>query len=99
MASKHTGAAVGGFGGAGSSLPSKRFDMFPRCQFCAPLEPPPGFDCSMVPDDEPALAAAIYMPTLLLPGLTYTRLTTTEVERGMTCESSLYSAQMSPGLR
>jgi hypothetical protein len=65
-----------------SSFPSKRFDMVPLYQDPPPPEPEPDFD---VPSGGAAFPR--YTATAPLPGLAGTRLTMTELERGIISES------------
>ena len=66
--------------------------MAPLCQVGPALVIPPGFDTG---SDAGAPVPAMYIAALPLPGLTEgIRLTITEVDRGIICESSLYSVYL-----
>lgn len=76
-------------GAVTSSLPSNRFDMAPLCQ--EEPEDPPCLCAESETGGAPAVPA-IYMEALPLPGRADgSRLTTTDEERGIICESSLNS--------
>lgn len=75
-----------------SSLPSKRFDMAPLCHALLLAGPPPLCLCVGSEMGTEAVVPAIYIAALPLPGRADgSRLTITEDERGMICESSLNS--------
>jgi hypothetical protein len=82
---RHTTGLAAGAGV--SSLPSNRLDIAVLCHMGPPVEPGP----------PPALSAGAkvsptYLLALPLPGLAEgRRFTITEVDRGITCASSLYS--------